>query len=191
LGTAYVGRPYIRVFCSFFNSTINFTEERTRCRGASFLIPLGCRLRFSNRLRMDVYLSREHYDPEILFLASDQGISLTLPPSISLRRRRISASHADSVPWSTVSSRLSSKVPARAARASGGSFSASFKMSEIFSFMPLFYLSFKQNATDEERAKFPLAISAKSSLNFSCIISVALTRLPLITLPGASSMSSP
>src|SRR6266566_6376083 len=64
------------------------------------------------------------YRARIIRRALDQGIIFALPESSSLMRRVISSAQAASASSSIVSSRLSIKEAARAARASTGSLSA-------------------------------------------------------------------
>jgi len=53
--TRNIWRPNLWVFTNSFNRTIKLSEESLRCLATSFSIPLGCCMRFSNRLGMDVY----------------------------------------------------------------------------------------------------------------------------------------
>src|ERR1017187_1584601 len=76
---------------------------------------------------------------EIFCRASAQGTGFTLPESKSWMRRAISFCHSSSAPSSTVSSRLSRREPASAARAPAGSASAFFNSSESSSAIVAFY----------------------------------------------------
>jgi PIN domain nuclease of toxin-antitoxin system len=87
---------------------------------------------------------------EICCRASAQATGFTLPESNSCMRRAISFCHSASAPSSTVSSRLSSSEPAKAARAAGGSASAFFSSSEISSFIAAFHLRMAQIEEQDE-----------------------------------------
>lgn len=80
-----------------------------------------------------------HYRPMRRRRTVAHGISFTLPVSRSFSRRAISACQAASAPSSIWSSRLSRSDPATAARASGGSASASFRISAASRFIVRFY----------------------------------------------------
>ncbi len=127
--------PHCGVFSYSCDRRIKLGEIGFCGQSASLPIPPVGRLRLGNSLRMEVYMPCRHYYPAILALASAQGIRVTFPSSISRLRAATSASHADSASRSNGSSRLSSKEPAKAARASGGSRNACFRISAMFSFM--------------------------------------------------------
>jgi len=143
--TSKVPGPCSRRFDDSFDGTIQLGEERISGSGTSLSIPLRRRCRFLDGLRVELNPSRRHHRPAIRRRASAQGTSLTLPASTSLRRARISASHAASASSSRESSRLSSKDPARAARASGGNFNASLRISATFCSICLSYSSHRPN----------------------------------------------
>ncbi len=125
-------RPALRGFRDVHDSPVQFRQECCGCGRISFEVPVISAPCVTESLWMKLYGKARHQRLSIARRASDHGVGRTFPSSKSFKRLAISASHAASAPGSTVSSKLSSREPARAARASEGSFSASSNNFAVF-----------------------------------------------------------
>src|SRR5213078_991056 len=119
--------------------SIELASKTRRRRLVALAVPPLCGLGFVGGPRVDFDRERRHQRAASRRRTSAQGIVLTAPLSSSPTRRFTSVAHAASASSSTSVSRLSSSDPARAARASVGSASASFRISAASRFMVLFY----------------------------------------------------
>ena len=128
-GIADVRRRSFRSLSDQLYDSIELASKARGCGLVAVAVPPLCGLSLVSGQRVDLDRERRHQRAASRRRTSAQGTVLTLPLSSSATRRFTSVAQAASASSSTSVSRLSSKEPASAARASVGSASASFRIS--------------------------------------------------------------